>query len=441
MYDIRYLMRLTSFAGMFFASTAGLTDAGAVDAGGGGGEAAVADGGEAEVITDDGAAPTDTVEDQTSEVTDETQPGESVTPKEPTTQDITKALNKLRESDKVSADMLRKAFFKQETDLRNFRSAFGSPAEASETKELLDSIGGSDGLSQLQNEAQSYANELGKMSTGDPTIIKDLARDFPEGLKKLVPAGLEELRQVAPKNYEHLAARITSTALRDYGISRTIEQIGLYLSVGKTAEVGELVNKLQQWIEGTERFSQSKPAEDAEASNAFRQREEELGRKEAAAYNRQLNGSIVSSWNSTIAKNLQPLLKTRNLSADQKKDLVSGIFNELSESLKANERYQERFKAIKAKGNVEEATRFATAAVEKIAKRATDAAWAKRGFASATRKSQPTNGNANGAAVQVTKKPADDTIDFSKDPGRLRFMAGEATLRGGRVVKWSWDEQ
>jgi hypothetical protein len=90
---------------------------------------------------------------------------------------------------------------------------------------------------------------------------------------------------------------------------------------------------------------------------------------------------------------------------------------------------------------VEEATRFATAAVEKIAKRATDAAWAKRGFASATRKSQPTNGNANGAAVQVTKKPADDTIDFSKDPGRLRFMAGEATLRGGRVVKWSWDEQ
>ena len=136
------------------------------------------------------------------------------------------------------------------------------------------------------------------------------------------------------------------------------------------------------------------------------------------------------------------MLKTKNLRTDQKQDLVGGIFNELAESLKANERYQERFKAIKAKGNVDEATRFATAAVEKIAKAAIDRAWAKRGFASTTRKQTPAAGaNGNGAAVQVTKKPADDTIDFSKDPGRLRFMAGEATLKGGRTVRWSWDEQ
>lgn len=440
---------------LFFASTAGIApgggDGGAADAGDAGGGAEVPDGSDADVPADTGP-----VEDGAEEVeSPETEPGdenpdgelETTSFKRAKPQDVVKALNELKKTNPGVARELRKAVF----DNQSFRKAFESPAAAAEVRESIDGleaydadggkIMGEDALPLIQQEAQDYARELSAMRDGDPGLIDEMARDFPEGLAKLTPVALDRLSQVNPQAYERLSGGIISRTLRDKGVTHSVERLMELISDGKQQSAHEMAGKILSWMRAVEQVASSEPENREQLAPRDRElseREQELDRRERTSFTRSVAASVNEGMKGIIERKLAPYLKTRKLTLDQRKELAQGVYSRITEALKNDSGYQKRLRALLERGDSRAVARFVNSHVEERAGKAVASKWAASGFGG----SKPNgNGRPQGTpgVLKLAKPPDSSQIDWSKDRDRMRHMSGEATLKNGKVVRWSWD--
>lgn len=470
---------------LFFASTTTIVDGGAADAGdaGGGGDAGDADSGldgagdeagdagdsDAEGIeTDEREVEGDEAAD--AEASDEAEGRAGARDGKKEADAVKKTLNKIREADPEAAKTLRSAFFKQEQALAGFRRAFKTPQEAMELTEEIGSltaydtdgnvISGRDALPHLEREAKSYARELTAIAQGDAEIIDELAADYPDGLEKLAQPFLSKLREIRPETYDRMSARFVTDALENMGDSgvSVISSIGRALELvadGKQQAAFDQLKLIRQWFADTKKFAATKPAE--KNNPAVDQRAQELERKEQAIYRGEVGKAVTNRMNTMVEKHLNPYLRDaikakRGLSNDQKKGLAQGIFDRLASALRADSKYQDRFKALLSEGDVNKIDRYVSSQIDLRIRKAVRAEWHSRGFAGGTPSAKGKgaaaangaartagNGNSN-VATRVSAKPSADQIDWGKDRNRSRYMRGEATLKNGKVVKWSWDQ-
>lgn len=460
---------------LFFASTTTIVDGGAADAGdaGGGGDAGDADSGldgagdeagdagdsDAEGIeTDEREVEGDEAAD--TEASDETEGRAGARDGKKEADAVKKALNKIREADPEAAKTLRSAFFKQEQALSGYRSAFKTPAEARAAFDVLESAGGEEGIGNLSNEANSYARELTAIAQGNPEILDELATDYPDGLEKLAQPFLSKLREIRPETYDRMSARFVTDALENMGDSgvSVISSIGRALELvadGKQQAAFDQLKLIRQWFADTKKFATTKPAE--KNNPAVDQRAQELERKEQAIYHGEVGKAVTSRMNTMVEKHLNPYLRDaikakRGLSMDQKKGLAQGIFDRLASALRADSKYQDRFKALLSEGDINKIDRYVSSQIDLRIRKAVRAEWHSRGFAGGTPSAKGKgaaaangaartagNGNSN-VATRVSAKPQASEIDWSKDRNRSRYMLGQATLKNGKIVKWSWDQ-
>jgi len=431
--------KLTQFLPLFFASAVVTPGADVVadtggDAGGGDADTGVvvdepSDDGVVEELTEE--TTDEPIEDELAEETE----GKTDLTKRLPEESIKKGLKKLRETDPKLADELRKSYF----DNRTYRQTFKTPQEAVQARDLIDAAGGPEGIEQMRGEVGDYAKELTLMAQGDPQAVEDLARDFPKGLVKMAPLALEKMRQIDPVAYARTASGVTTSVLRDSGVTGSINRLHELISDGKQKQALELVADLADWTRKTEQLANLKPKDEPDP------REQELNRKEQEIqtekdriFTQEVASAATNSMNGIISKAIAPYLRTRKLSEPQKKGLASGIFTRISESLKTNSAYQQRLASLRKAGNARDIVRFVSQHTEQLAGRAVRDEWASRGFGSGQRRTTAAATN----QPSIGTKPPADQIDWSKDKGRQRYMGdgvtGEATLKSGKIVKWKW---
>jgi hypothetical protein len=456
---------LKKFTGLYFASPAGIVDGGG-DAGGGGDEGGGDPGGGDEGGGDDGAigddADTDGSEGDVGDEGDGSGEGEEgeesgegegeegeegehgakkqLTP-EQTNKAVEKALAKMRATDPEGAKLVRKEFFKARQAAEQFRQFFPTPQEAQQASELVDRIGGQKGFERAKVELDSYARELDQMAKGDPKAIEDLARDFPKGLAKLVPHALDKLRTIDEAAYGRTLSRHMAGAMAEKGFTRTVERLQELIADGKVQPAFDTAKKLLDWIREVEQFGKAAPAEArGEEMSEVERRAAEVDQKENNLFTAGVASDVTTTMNSLIAKQLNPILKGKNLSLAQRQSLASGIYSRIASTLQRNEAYQERLRALLDERDRNGAKRYVGSQVARLVKKATDAEWAARGFTGIKSKKTAAAGNGTGAGAAIMgKKPAANQIDWSKDRSKMRYMTGEATLLkefGGRVVRW-----
>jgi hypothetical protein len=439
--------RFPLFPMMLFASVPGLTDAGG-DAGGGDDGTIVVDEPPTDDTTDDSSGEGVAGEgDEDFSATDqsdiegdsETQETEGAAPKPLTDKEVEQRLNKLKKVDPQLAALFRKDHF----HLRDYRRA-GTPSEVMEMRDTLETYGGAEGLEDLRGKADMFADELVQLSNGDTGIVDTLAQDYPQSLAKLAPHSMEKLRQINPQAYERSASGITANFMRDKGVTNSLVRLGDIIRAGgehAQKDSFELVQKLVDWAQKTEEYGRSQPREEgeSEAEKRLRMQQQKIEQDRSSIQTEKIGNAITTSMNQIIQKHLNPYLKDRKLTLDQKKHLATNIFTAISDSLKSNERYQARFKALRQRGDVREIARFVSSKVEEIAAKSVRGVWNASGHANVPRKPANTNGNARPGIVRSATIPAPHTVDWSKDPGRRRFLNGEVTLKkefGGKTVRF-----
>jgi len=463
-YDISIFERLSGrFLGLFFASGTTLVDGGgaggdgAGDAGGGdggddGGGAGGDDGGAGDEGIDTGDEPIDG-EGEEHPDGEEGEDGEGegaarkvLTP-EQAQKAIEKSLNKLKETDPVVAKELRKEVFQN----REYRNVFPTPQEAQQAREIIDDLGGPDGVAAVKQEVNDYAAELTRMSDGDPQAVEDLARDYPDGLVKPTPTALDKMAVINPAEYERTIAKHMSRAMFEKGFTHSADRIIELLGDGKVDQAKALAIEMKKWIDNADRYGKSAPAEDKNKVSAADKKIADADAKLAQISDREQAVAVTKTMDGIILRHLSPLMKGKTLSREQRQFVVRGIYTEIAGSLKNQKDYQTKLNSLRKEGNPEKTSRYVGSKVAQIAEKLVKKVWAQSGFANAGAARRPGAdkgaqnrgaGSGNARPVVVSKKPTPDKIDWSKDRSRMRFMSGEATLLpefGGKVVKWDRD--
>jgi hypothetical protein len=455
------------FLGLFFAAGAAIVDGGAGGAGGDGGAGGAGggdDGGGAGGDDGTGAGdegqgdePVEGEEGQGDEGVEDGEGGEGegaaqkpLTP-EQQQKAIEKSLNKLKETDPVIAKELRKEVFQN----REFRSIFPTPQEAQQAREMIDDLGGVDGIAEVKQEVADYAAELTRMSDGDPEAVEMLARDYPDGLAKLTPVALDKLANINPAEYERVVSRHMAKAMFEKGFTHSMDRIEELLGDGKIDQAKQLATAMRNWIKSAEQFGKAAPADDKTKVSAIEKREQAAAAKEQQIKDTEQAQAVTKTMDGIISRHLTPLIKTRNLTTEQKQFIVGGIYSEISGLLKNQKDYQTKLNQLRKAGDATATSRYVGSKVAQIAEKAVKAVWARSGFGSApARRAGPgnkgaqnrtaggTGAGANRAVVKLNKKPPAEHIDWSKDRSRMRFISGSATLLkeyGGKEVTWDRD--
>ena len=87
------------------------------------------------------------------------------------------------------------AYFRSEA----YAKVFPKVEEAAAAKQLIDGVGGLDGITQIQQRMQSYDAQEAGLEAGDPSVLDSFFNDFPEGAATLAPHYLDRLERSNPE--------------------------------------------------------------------------------------------------------------------------------------------------------------------------------------------------------------------------------------------------
>lgn len=362
----------------------------------------------------------------------------------PTPQALKQAFDKLAEGDKKIADHLRGRYFKAQ----EYERLFPTPKDALLAKETLDTLGGEEGIEQLQQERQEYARELTMFANGDPQLLKDLAADSPEGLNKLIPHAMDMLAQSNPELYTDMVLEGFHQILQRSGFPDGLNTLAAgafeimdHVQNGRQNEAFNGSRNLYAWLQKfKEKMGTGRPkvSEPDERMKAVEEKERNLQKTEENNYrqsvNSQLNNEVIKP---ILNKALAPLMKGRTLTVQQKQRLETMIYNDITREVQSDKRFQDKRRALGERHDTKGLMNLFRPRMEEIIPKVVKSVWSDSGFGSPAR---PAASNGNAAAqVMVGKKPNADDIDWTKDRNRNRYMHGEATLKNGKIARWKWE--
>lgn len=352
----------------------------------------------------------------------------------------------LKESNPAAAESYRKAHFAYQS----YAKAFPTPKEAMEAKQIFEDLGGTEGITSLQNEVQQYAAELTMFSNADPKLLDDLAADNPEAFGRFGTPYLERLGKMNPEAFQSTLLPYINSSLSSnvnpglieagdlvYEALQAMQAAGQTTGSVQLQRAFQSLKKIYEYTQKVEQGAQvsgDRPLTDKEKQLSTR--EQQLNQREQERFVNEASSAVMTRMNASISKQLDPYLKTKKLSLDQKKDLAEGIYSYISQQLKSNKRYQTQLKGLMNGGDTQKVANFVGQNVDRIVVQSVKAVWNRRGFGAATTSK---TGTTTAGTMAVGRAPKYEDIDWSADPGEIRYMKGEATLKGSkRIVKWDW---
>lgn len=268
---------------------------------------------------------------------------------------IRKALRALRDSDPVNAPIAR-----QLNDIvgreKAFRDVFPKVSDAKQAKFLLDTIGGGEGLSQLQSTIKAVNDTDQLLYAGDAKVIQNLYEDakaagHPEALGKLASPFLEHLRDNDEPAYKAAIRPHLHSELVSAGFAEVLKAMDAAINAvqdGKPApdlrvlthNVAEMKNWFG-WLDGEVQKGQ-KSALDPERQALAKERSEFQSEKQKA-----FQGEVHSEWNrvnnQVLGEALKPYLKlpfAKGWGDATKVSLAREITSTLMAELSADKAYQ-----------------------------------------------------------------------------------------------------
>lgn len=358
---------------------------------------------------------------------------------------------KIKASDPKAAEVFRKEHFGYE----KYKTIFPTTAEATQAKELIDNYGGSEGIQELNDQAQTYASEMEKFSTGDPQFIAQLAKEDPEGFAKSISQGLITLGNTNEAAYSAALVPIIHRTLESTGITESVINAAntisqLYEGLKGTADAQTLV-ALTKAYEGLEksfkltegwrkRAEASSQQPQSEEAKRIQQERQQLNQERAKDYSTKVSQAMAKTTDGHINTALQGYYKQfPKMTKDQKADVHNGTFEYIAKQLQSNPSYQKQMKALVQVGDIAKIDNFVSQNVKKIVAASAKAVWNRRGFG--TVPGTKTNVAASGSAgtVKLGKPPKYSDLDFTEDPGKTEYMMGRGTLKGSKKkITWDW---
>lgn len=399
--------------------------------------------------------------DVETEIPPETEPGADIepsgdeTPPEETPAEPKKAMSRTEiarwlreqgESDPERKNLtkeLSSALFSRDA----YKEVFPDINDARTLKATMESIGGMEGLQELQTFKDEFENLDRMLDSGDPKLVDDILAQSPEGFKKIVPYAFQQLQKMDPEAYNGFINPLLRQAVSESGIAIQLEAAMASLQGGDPDLAMRRLAPALQWYKNLESLMEKDKERASYQQPASSGREEELNQREYQMNKGSVNRDINLYSLDGVKDSLRAYLKGHNLPEQAVQDLYSGALAEIGRSLMADKAFQERMDNLVRSGQLERAINLAKPYVDKAKQEAVRAVWSRR-YGHLKAGAKPTNGQARravspgakpGSAAtgwqQIPKQPPLDTIDKARTTQDMMF-AHRAITVDGRRVQW-----
>jgi len=333
----------------------------------------------------------------------------------------------------------------------------------------LESVGGEEGLGELQTEAEDYRNEIKQFSEGDPALLNQLHEANADAFATSITNGLMLIMEKSPGKLDTVLLPAMVPRLEKAGLYDSMLKLAGFIKEGKGQEAYDLTAQIQKWLDNAKSLSE-KAATTREkvdpAKEALDRRDSELTAKEQKIYEGQIATDVNKLNNTATARFAEPFFKDLKLKPEGRREFINALNSRIWKTMREDKPFQRAGNALKAKGDVGRTARFVSAKFAELLpqhfRALRDAMYPNytRGGTKVAAGAGKANGAAAGAAgggngagggagagkgaagvTLVAKMPKPEEIDWTKTTEEMYHVGrgmGEAILKSGKRIRFDW---
>ena len=385
-----------------------------------------------------------------------------------------KALAKLKKIDPVATKELANTYHRTQRIIRDTGSKTLSEAvnKVAANVAVIESLGGHEGIQNLQSEVNDYRTEITQFAEGDPALPAQLYESNPDGLVNSVSASIDLLATKDVERFKTAVRPAVVARLKQAGLMSTVQSIAQLIIDGKGQEAYDLVQKVGNWVQNEE--SLQKKTVDARAEkNPEREKldndRKQFNQEKAQAYDQRIGTDVNQLNNESMKLVVEPFFKEIKLIDPRgRRKFVQAVQADIWEAMRLDKTFQLQANAIKNKGDAKETAEFLNQKFAELLpthfrlnRNALYPAYkpAKKVVpitkANGTNSGAATNGAppppkpaaapvTNGSMIRLAagQRPRFDDVSWASDGGKttdVDWIRGYATLKNGKRVQFDKD--
>lgn len=356
---------------------------------------------------------------------------------------IPKWMRAMKESDPEGYKAAKSVFF----SMKERESIHPTVQAAREEHDLVQSLGGKEGATKLQEDSVFFKDAANQFLKGDPAFIKDLWEEDAIAAALHVSPMLEEFKARDLDGYKSTIARIWENDFKRLNFAPALQDLQSAIQRGDKASASEIAKSIQQWHDSI--LDVSKRAEDprvktllAERNKAHETRQQSQQQEFLKTYQTEAVNEVVGE----AGKVFDSFFKGRKIDAEDRTDLLREALGLANKAVIADADFIKQRDAHLARGDSHSAKRLTkarynqemTIAVKRIARRYGLVSGQARQPQS-QQQQKPNNGQgvqpAQGYAF-VNARPQPEQINRRLTTNEM-IISKKAILNDGRKVDWS----
>ena len=311
----------------------------------------------------------------------------------------------------------------------------------------LESVGGPEGIQNLNTEVEEYRTEIKQFGEGDPGLVSELYEANPEGLRNAVTNALELMAQKNPDLFDSAIVPAMVNRLENAGFYNGVARLKQFVKDGDGQAAWDLLNDMSAWMDRAKGLQ--KKAIEAKSvdprEQKFAERERELNERDQKIFENQVGTDVNRMNNRTLAKTVEPFFKQLKLEVEGRREFVNGLQSRIWKMMKEDKVFQLQAATIKKSKDPQKLAEFIAA---DFAKRVPEAFRQYRNImypnfkpAVVAPKAPATPGQKPGIVpkpeikVPVGMRPKNREVDWTKTTD-LDWSRGIAILTNGKRVKF-----
>lgn len=337
-----------------------------------------------------------------------------------------------------------------------YKEVIPTVEEARTIRAQLDTVGGLEGIANMQSILSSVEETDSLLEAGDPKVLDQIIEDSPEGFKKLAPHYLNRLQKLDPDAFGGAVQPHFVRALNDAGFPAVVEH--LLANLSDKPELQKVVASMKRW------FDEQKSIADRAGQDTLQPERQKLNdewakinserQKEMQSY---VGGQVSAHIREELGAKLRPYAFSLNqLPVAMRQDVARAAIAGLAKALEADKAYQTQISAMMGakKPDRDRIVAFNKSKVsnlaDKVIAEVVKGYGLKPGTGPATKGRQGRDQNATKTpestdVIKISSAPADKDIDWDFPRAQEAFIRHRAALtpsaakaRGlkSRFVQW-----
>lgn len=336
---------------------------------------------------------------------------------------------------------LGNAYFREQA----FKQHFATPQEAASAKQLIEGVGGIEGITQIQQRMQGYDAQEQGLEAGDPAVLDSFFQDYPEGAVNLFSSYADRVAKANPQAFSDMIAPHAIGMLEQAGVGNHLAGILNETDPGRQAQ---MIKQLADWY-GQQKgnVAQMKATPQKNAGDDYVKSERaKIDEERNQIFAERVQERVTSSVTPEINKFVDQYTKSYKLNDSQKKHFQEVLQQRVIGEMNNDQTYKQQVdlrKANKAKTHDSVAGYISS----EFNRRLKDAAFnvAKEVYGAPRGTSQETTGVVKadqpktapgGGPLFVSQRPNDSEMNMDHPSAAMMLVAGQALLKNGRHVTW-----